>query len=203
MRHALPIISYDTVKLRLILMIVLLLVPSLFSFKAVLSLTEDLRTFFKTAAGKRLLVDQEVTGNDLKPVYDEARKILDDVVVSDIPLQYSPGQIGLAALMVAVEVVRAENPSAPALDLEAYLRVRFPQEMADTLKLEELATKLRQLEEGKHGCGNHNTDMAQLKGIHKKLKKVRAWGEQKKSKNKRKDANAGGDQPKSKRQRVE
>jgi len=175
-------------------------------YKAVLALTEDLRTFFKTAAGKTLLQDTAiVTGNDLKPVYDAARVILDDVVVSDIPLQYSPGQIGMAALTVAVEVVRAGKPDAPTIDLNGYLRVRFPNETTDTLKLEELATKLRELKEGKHGCGNYHTDLAELKGIHKKLKRVKAWGEKKKSKKrKEKDADNGDEEPKaSKRAKVE
>ena len=179
-------------------------------YKAVLALTEDLRTFFKTEKGKNLLQEQGaaaagmilegsegeeevstvmvVTGNDLAPVYEAARDILNDVVVSDIPLQYSPGQIGLAALAVAAERVREVQPSSAIstdLLLKGYLRVRFPNKTPDTTLLEALAVKLRQLPEGRHGCAKYHTDMTELKGIHKKLKKVRAWGERKKKSSKR------------------
>lgn len=135
-------------------------------YKAVLALTEDLRTFLKTAAGQNLLLlsssssetlssslpphQQQLTGQDLKPMYDAARVILDDVVVADVPLLYSPGQIGLAALMVAQENVQQTHkntnttnddetdsaaadavgnqprPPPPQIDLLAYLTARFP-----------------------------------------------------------------------------
>ncbi|KAL3784213.1 hypothetical protein ACHAW5_005265 [Stephanodiscus triporus] len=53
---------------------------------------------------------------------------------------------------------------------------------------------IRELREGKHGCGNYELDMDELKGLNKKLKKCRAWGlsdkkekkEKKKKKKKRK-----------------
>jgi cyclin H len=36
-------------------------------------------------------------------MHDAAMKICDDVIVSDIPLMYGPGEVGLAALMIADE----------------------------------------------------------------------------------------------------
>ena len=39
-----------------------------------------------------------------------------------------------------------------------------------------LVPMLKELREGKHGCGNHNIDMTEIKKIHKKLKKCRGWG---------------------------
>jgi len=56
-----------------------------------------------------------------------------------------------------------------------------------------LSQLVRELREGKHGCGNYDTDMAELKGLNKKLKKCRAWGsssdsKKEKKKRKRKDA---------------
>lgn len=160
-------------------------------YKAVLALTEDLRTFLKTAVGKKLLPEQEhqLTGQDLKPMYDAARAILDDVVVSDIPLLYSPGQIGLAALTVAQDATNAQHDDSSRgrphkVDLLAYLEHRFPSQHADWMPstMATLTTMLRQLKDGQHGCGNYKTPLLELKSIHKKLKKIRAWGEKKKSK---------------------
>jgi cyclin H len=68
-------------------------------YKAVLALTEDLRTYLKSEKG-RLLVhfangsDRLIVGQDLKPMHDAAQDIINDVIVSDIPLLYTPGQIG-------------------------------------------------------------------------------------------------------------
>jgi hypothetical protein len=56
---------------------------------------------------------------------------------------------------------------------------------------------LAELKEGKYGCANYKLDMSQLKGIHKKLKKVRLWGTKEKKK-KRKNGDDGGEQPKKK-----
>jgi cyclin H len=168
-------------------------------YKAVLALTEDLRTFLKTAAGKKLLPEHEhqLTGQDLKPMYDAARGILEDVVVSDIPLLFSPGQIGLAALAVAQEA--RDDDGRPQIDLLAYLEARFPHEHADWMPstFQTLTTMLRQLKDGQHGCGNYNAPLAELKGIHKKLKKVRAWGEKKKSKKRSKPADGDADETES------
>lgn len=170
-------------------------------YKAVLALTEDLRIFLKTAAGKKLVPqqDHQLTGQDLKPMYDAARSILDDVVVSDIPLLYSPGQIGLAALTVGQDnhnnnSARQGDSGRPQIDLLAYVEARFPHEKADWMPatVRTLTSMLRQLKEGRHGCGNYNAPLAALKSIHKKLKKVRAWGEKKKTK-KRNKPNMDGD----------
>jgi cyclin H len=177
-------------------------------YKAVLALTEDLRTFLKTAAGKQLQPQQnhQLTGQDLKPMYDAARVILDDVVVSDIPLLFTPGQIGLAALTVAQEASDADTGLPRAqIDLLRYLQARFPHQPADWMPstVETLTTMIRELKDGRHGCGNYNTPLIELKGIHKKLKSVRAWGE-KKSKKRSKGTESNADpSPPSKRVKTE
>lgn len=153
-------------------------------YKAVLAFTEDLRTYLKTEKGRTLAhfrgQDRPVVGQDLKPMHDGARKIVDDVIVSDIPLLYSPGQIGLAALMVTNEELQANTEvDVPRIDLLGYVEHRFDDKTDHALmreKMIELCSMLMGLREGKHGCGNHNVELRALKEIHKKLKKCRAWG---------------------------
>jgi cyclin H len=156
-------------------------------YKAVVSLTEDLRTFLKTAAGQGL-TEQPITGQDLKPVYDRARAILEDNVVSDLPLVFSPSQIGMAALMCAAE------HGGPNIDFQNYLQARFPNQPCDKLSdvLPQIVVLLNDLKEGKHGCGNYKIAIDRVKRIHKRLKKVRTWGEQKSTKKKKKRAHAEG-----------
>ena len=195
-------------------------------FKPIMALTEDLRTFLKSEKGLPLVQHKRIAGEDLKPMYDAARAVLDDVIVSDIPLLYTPGQIGLAAMMVANDDVQAKqqqqqqttlapelsNPAMappeedggglPSLDLLAYVRLRFSEEQGAKMEaiMKDLVPMMRELREGKHGCGNHNIDMVQLKSVHKRLKKCRGWGKkEKKSKNKRSSEDGGGGEPKKKK----
>ncbi|KAL7445924.1 hypothetical protein ACHAXM_011743 [Skeletonema potamos] len=188
-------------------------------YKTILSITEDLRTFLKSERGKGLVTwnreeQRQLVGEDLRPIHDMAMKIVDDVVVSDIPLMYAPGEVGTAALVVAnedvsnnlkgsddggVEVDKAESPE---IDIVGYIRSRFEDtdesgvvvdsEAIDALveRVSRLSQLIRELREGKHGCGNYNADMNELKGINKKLKKCRAWGSgsSEKKKRKRKEA---------------
>jgi cyclin H len=164
-------------------------------YKAVLAFTEDLRTYLKSKKGRTLAhfrgEDRPVVGQDLKPMHDGARKIVDDVIVSDIPLLYSPGQVGLAALMVTNEELQANmEVDVPRIDLLGYVEHRFDDKTDHAFmrgKMIELCSMLMGLREGKHGCGNHNVELRALKDIHKKLKKCRAWGKSEKSK-KRKTA---------------
>jgi cyclin H len=122
-----------------------------------------------------------VSGQDLKPIYDAARTLLDDVIISDLPLLFNPGQIGLAALMVAQDVVQESQPEMrlPRIDVQGYIRQRFAnngdgvEDMLVTLRM--ICDMMRELKSGKWGCGRLS-DMSKLKSVHKKLKKVRAWG---------------------------
>jgi cyclin H len=157
-------------------------------YKAVLAFTEDLRTFLKTSKGRELASfpngeDRPIVGQDLSPMHNAARAIVDDAIVSDIPLLFSPGQIGLAALMVANDELN--KPEVPKINLAGYIEHRF--EGKDQIKTRDRLLKLRsmlkELKEGKHGCGNHMVDLQKLKAIHKKLKKCRS-GEKKKKKRK-------------------
>ena len=163
------------------------------SYKAVLAFTEDLRTFLKTEKGRVLATfpgdDRAVIGQDLKAMHDVARQLIDDVLVSDVPLLYSPGQIGLAALMVANEQVQSEG--AISINLLGYVQHRFDQGNKESAeiqsKLPEIFVVVKGLKDGLNGCGNHNVDMGALKAVHKKLKRCRAWGvSEKKTKKKRK-----------------
>ena len=173
-------------------------------YKAVLAFTEDLRTYLKSEKGKSLAhfppgQNRPVIGQDLKPMHDMARKIIDDVIVSDVPLMYSPGQVGLAALMVANEALQHDsNVDVPNIDLLGYVQQRFDDKVNKEFMKQEmtdLCAMLQGLQEGKHGCGNHNADMNALKAVHKKLKKCRLWG---KSQGKKRKA-TGDDEPAVKR----
>ena len=199
--------------------------------QTVLAYTEDLRTFLKSERGRYLATfpdgaDRPVVGEDLRPMHDEARKIVDDAVVSDIPLLYSPGQIGLAAMMLANDNIRqrggvsnaggAAVTVVPDIDMLGYVRSRFEdQSEGNKSVLAERAKKLcdmlRGLKEGQYCCGNHGIDMARLKVVHKKMKKAKAWtapGEEnetkkKKKKKKRKAENGGDETPASKAMKSE
>jgi len=164
-------------------------------YKAVLAYTEDLRTYLKSEKGKKLVKLSNpstndnlnhviISGEDLRPIHDAARRIIDDVCVSDIPLLYTPGQIGLAAMMVANEDLILKNTKIPQIDYYAYLKNRFEkkntQQMFETMQ--KLVTMLKDLREG-----NNMDKMDILKAAHKKLKKCRAWSqEEEKKKKKRK-----------------
>ena len=168
-------------------------------YKAVLAITEDLRTYLKSERGRTLVTfaggrQRPIVGQDLKPMHDAAQLIVNDVIVSDIPLLYTPGQIGLAALMVANEQQEG-NSEIPQIDMIGYLSQRFQQndiEGMGTL-LRDLGGRLRELKEGKHGCGNHNVDLQSLKLIHKKLKKCRVWGVKEKKKKRKNAGDEGSD----------
>ena len=173
-------------------------------YKAVLAITEDLRTYLKSEKGRSLVKfsngsDRPIIGQDLKPMHDAAQSIVNDVIVSDIPLLYTPGQIGLAALMVANEKQKG-NENIPQIDLIGYLSHRFDGADIPRMRslLHEIGNKLQELKDGQHGCANYKIDMQKLKGIHKKLKKCRIWGLKEKKKKKRKNVSEE-DGPDSKR----
>jgi cyclin H len=168
-------------------------------YRQVLALTEDLRTYVKSEKGKVLVqADRAISGQDLKPMYDAARQLLDQAALSDIPLLYSPGQVGMASLMQAQEIVQQQQDS-PAeggaatdaattaaataiqilrIDLTGYVKQRFEGQAQDWVHgtLQELCRLLAGL------TAELETDMQTLKGVHKKLKKVCAWAKEKKKK---------------------
>ena len=147
-------------------------------YKAVLALTEDLRTYLKSDKGKALVsIDstasnssgassgtRPLSGKDLKPIYDEARNLLDDVVISDLPLLYSPGQVGMAALWVAQERVQQQQAAVdtastttpalpPRIDLHGYIKQRFDDSASDLFDiLPGLCDMLQALQQGQYGC---------------------------------------------------
>eukprot|EP00978_Attheya_sp_CCMP212_P005706 scaffold12806_cov55-Attheya_sp.AAC.4 len=185
-------------------------------YKAVLAYTEDLRIFLKSEKGRHCCDSATpIVGQDLKPMHDEAVSIVDDAVISDIPLMYSPGQVGLAALMVANDITsrtnnntnisnngQAEEESSsqqpahksksPKIHFDGYIQSRFAEQQKESdlagilQQMQTLCTMLRGLREGKYGCGNHGVDMAELKRVHKKSKKCAVWSTKKKKLKKRK-----------------
>ena len=198
-------------------------------YKTVLAYTEDLRTYLKTDQGKALAAfppgneDRPIVGEDLRPMHDEARGVVDDACVSDVILLASPGQIGLAAMVVANEDLQAEEekrgqaktggkeesqrPVVPNIDLLGYLDSRFADQGDEKARQElrsrisETCDMLRALREGKYGCGNHGIDMVKLKEVHKKWKKCRGGAEKtkKKKKKKRKAEEGGADESEAKK----
>jgi len=189
-------------------------------YKTLIAYAEDLRTFLRSKDGRAAVVfstnhnnDQKrnnhvaiISGEDLRPIHEEARLIVDDACVSDIPLLFTPGQIGLAAMMLANEALEKsredqqslystedeyleekktlEKVSFPKIDLHVYLTHRFRQGrtgkelFALQERIQQLKIMLCQLKSGKFGCGNYDDlDMSALKAVHKKLKKCKAWGE--------------------------
>jgi cyclin H len=177
-------------------------------YKAVLALTEDLRTFLKTQVGRAAFSAPGTSvpllqGADLKSLFDISRTLLDSIIVSDLPLLYSPGQIGLAALTVAHNRLLEQQPpnaSMPPEDLRdvlcrAYLPSRFPNEMAGTdmvpKLVQEVAEEIRGLQQQTEQQEQAQNDtMLELKAIHKQLKKVRIWGKEEKKKSKKRKGEA-------------
>jgi len=127
-------------------------------YSALQALTDNWRLFGKKDVDVR---------HDWKTMYEKARGLVDRAVVeTDLLLLASPGQIGFAALCVT---------KVSTLNLEAYVQDRFPKE--DIMEAtKEVRNALEQLET------TTGEDLLALKAIHKKLKKVRLWGNQKKRK---------------------
>jgi cyclin H len=172
-------------------------------FKIVLAYTEDLRTFLKSKEGKKCVVNQEtVSGEDLRPIYDGARNIVEKIMFgSDIMLYASAGKIGLAAMMLANDnLIQGQGKgqgqgdgkenqgdnnstnSAIKIDFKGYMHCRFTEEKKEHeiesswQDVVSLCHKLRD------AAATSEPDMTILKSAHKKLKKSRVWGEQKSSK---------------------
>ncbi len=146
---------------------------------------------------------RQLVGEDLRPIHDAAMKICDDVIVSDISLMFAPGEIGLTALMIANEYVSSigrdevstdvdginvvDISHCPRIDIIGYIRSRFNANESEvnvdtaaidavTRRVSALGQLIRELKEGKHGCGNYELNMETLKGINKQLKKCKSWG---------------------------
>ena len=186
-------------------------------YKVVLAYTEDLRTFLKSKDGKQCVIvlsnDKNsnvqrdfVSGEDLRPIYDKARDIVQQLVFgSDVMLLASPGKIGLAAMMLANErLLEVQNENGHqdgvgiTIDFREYLRVRFADERKEH-EIETLWNEIAILFQVVKKAADQlllqpEPDMVALKGIHKKLKKCRVWGiEDKKKKKKKKRKRDDGD----------
>jgi len=186
-------------------------------YKTLFGYSEDLRTYLRSKDGRDAVsfsgdrgrdTNIMVSGEDLRPIHEEAWRVVEDSCVSDIPLLYTPGQIGIAAMILANEeleksrdeekimaanneerVKTMEKSSFPRIDLHRYLANRFKhgrtekEQEALQLQIANLTTMLGQLKSGNFGCGNFaDLDMSAIRAVHKKLKKCKAWGEQEISK---------------------
>ena len=190
-------------------------------YKVVLAYTEDLRSFLKSKDGKHCVtvlsnhndknvnVQRElVSGEDLRPIYDKARDIVQQLVFrSDVMLLASPGKIGLVAMMLANKILLqsqdenfkkdGESTVFINIDFREYLRCRFAEER----KEHEIDTLWQEIEDLSQVVQNAvdqlllqpEPDMVALKGIHKKLKKCRIWGKDDKKKKKKKRKHGEGD----------
>ena len=182
-------------------------------YKTLIGYSEDLRTYLKSKDGRAAVISSTssssnrgkgnpsvvVSGEDLRPIHNDARRIVDDACVSEIPLLHTPGQIGLAAMILANEKVdkaRAEalvdefgeekkkddKASFPRIDLHTYVKNRFKGRTAEEhealeKQMEALIDMLRLLRQGEY-----ELDISALKAVHKKLKKCKAWGESEEAK---------------------
>jgi len=139
----------------------------------------------------------------LQTLHDRAMALVDDAVVSDLVLLHPPGRIAVGCLMATdVDIQSTEEGRArfPPVNFLEYVRGRFragagaegggggvggmghaASRDGESIveEIREIAKKVRGLREGLHGCGNHGIDFAELKAVHKKLKKVRIWGQDK------------------------
>ncbi len=180
-------------------------------YKVVLAYTEDLRSFLKSKDGKHcvtvlsndknVIVQRElVSGEDLRPIYDKARDIVQQLVFgSDVMLLASPGKIGLVAMMLANKILlqsQDENfkkdgeSTVVKIDFREYLRCRFVEERKEH-EIESLWQEIEDLSQVVQNAVDQlllqpEPDMVALKGIHKKLKKCRIWGTDDKKKKKKK-----------------
>lgn len=186
-------------------------------YKVVLAYTEDLRTFLKSNDGRQcvtLLSNDKnsnaqrdfVSGEDLRPIYDKARDIVQQLVFgSDVMLLASPGKIGLAAMMLANErLLQAQNENGDQdamveINFREYLRFRFAEERKEH-EIEALWNEIAELFQVVKSAADllllqPEPDMVVLKGIHKKLKKCRVWGkDDKKKKRKKRKHDGDGDE---------
>lgn len=173
-------------------------------YKVVLAFTEDLRTFLKSKDGRQFVNTNKdvVSGEDLRPIYDLARDIVERLIFnSDVMLVSSPGKIGFVAMMLANEKLTEQDRShqdenvAPGnidvvassrvtalpsgvikIDYRGYLKSRFAHEKKEQ-EIETLWSEIIDLFNFmKKSLDLAEPDMTILKGIHKKLKKCRQWG---------------------------
>lgn len=172
-------------------------------YRVVESYTEDLRTFLKSKEGRSCVNREWVGSADLLPLYEGAKRIVEEMVVTDVPLLATPGKIGLASLRLANErlieeqnlkdnvnkvgsSVEDEEKDVIKIDLKGYLKMRFgtshQEKDIDTI-WNEIDGICKVIREPKQNSG---IDMASLKVIYKKLKKCKGGHEKKKKKKKRK-----------------
>jgi cyclin H len=176
-------------------------------YKVVLAFTEDLRTFLKSKDGRKFVNANKdvVSGEDLRPIYDLARDIIQKLMfTSDVMLISSPGRIGFVAMMLANEKlatggnVKDSNAASDdiansssdvvvvKIDFRGYLLCRFASDKKEN-EIEMLWMEILKLFDFmKTFFDEAEPDMMTLKGIHKKLKKCRLWGKEDASSGKRK-----------------
>ena len=174
-------------------------------YRAVESYTEDLRSFLRSKEGQPCVNREWVGSADLLPLYEGAKRIAEEMVVTDAPLLATPGKIGLASLHLANKrLIEEQNYKEDAnkssntveheekqkdvikIDLKGYLKMRFgtshKEKDIDTIwnEIDQVCTLIREPER------SSQIDMVSLKGIYKKLKKCKGGNEKKKKKKKRK-----------------
>ena len=184
-------------------------------YKTVLAYTEDLRHFFKSSRSSNHPSSNnnnshKIGGEDLRPIHDTARQIVQDLVLySDLPLLYTPGQLGLAAMMVANQILvqkstKSQNhpmsnnitENVPKIDYTAYIKARFESQYTSE-QIQQMIQQMKQICQHiqqflqKHNENSIENNMEELKRIHKKLKLLRKVKEKKKKKKKNSNKRKG------------
>lgn len=160
-------------------------------YKSVLAITEDLRGFLKSKEGINC-VDRQVSGEDLRPIYDLARDIVEILVFqSDILLMETPGKVAFAAMILANERLLKEGKEnsnkdgCVQIEFNRYFHFRFGDNAdIDTNQVwDDIARLVDAIRDSSQAT---EADLTALKAIHKKLKKYRVWGVENVDKKKRK-----------------
>lgn len=171
-------------------------------YKTVEGYTEDLRTFLKTKDGQMCVNREWVGSADLRPLYEQAKVIVQELVVTDIPLIASAGKIGIVSLLLAndelikkqklqpetAQLVKSgtndsnengieigeKKEEAIKIDFMGYLKLRF-KDTHEESQIEQISKEIDQICETikQSNMRNSEIDLVALKKIHKKLKKCR------------------------------
>jgi hypothetical protein len=97
-------------------------------------------------------------------------------VLSDLPLLHTPGKIALASFLLGLGEVGFD-----AFNADEYMKSRFCEEKKglDVAKfaseIDDVKRLLVQVKSGEWGGGKNSKKMDVVKGINKRLKKVRTW----------------------------
>lgn len=175
-------------------------------FNPMVAFLEDLRQLLlsKVGDGEDKLFVSNKSGfgfPDFKSLHEISKAVINDAVFSDLVLIHAPSKIALACLFSAVETLslvgesKEETEMWKKVDISSYILTRFTSESVEArndllAEVKLISSRISEVKEGKWGSALYGIDRAVLKGINKKLKKCKLWGE-KSEKKKRKKGEGG------------